>query len=285
MTFDCGTERSVVYFLEPLLILAPFSKLAFRVTLDGLTSDKFDQSIDGVKNANCRILKWFGVEEGFDFKILRRGAPPLGGGRVFFTCPVLQSLRPINMTEVGKIKRIRGIASTTRISPQVANRLIEAARGQLNQYTPDVYIYSDVSRGEEAGLSPGYSLFLQAESTGGAIFSVDSIGTAEVPAEDIALSLTRSLLTQIKRSGMVDQAHQWMMLMLMALSPEDLSKVAIGPLAPAANVLLADLKTFLGVSFKIQEVSSKKSSSRNKTVLNVVSCIGSGYYNLNRRTQ
>lgn len=275
-----------MYFLEPLLLLAPFSKLAFRITLDGVTADRLDQTIDGLKNANCRILKWFGVEEGFDFKILRRGSSPLGGGRVFFTCPVLQSIRAVNMTEVGKIKRIRGIASTTRVSPQVANRLIEASRGHLNQYIADVYIYSDVFKGEEAGRSPGYSLFLQAESTEGAIFSVDSVGTLETPVESMVRVLTRGLLTQIKRSGIVDQAHQWMVLMLMALSPEDLSKVILGPLAPGTSILLSDLKTFLGVSFRIKDAASHGSASAHaKGTMHLVSCIGSGYVNINRRTQ
>jgi RNA 3'-terminal phosphate cyclase-like protein len=42
---DCGTERSISYFLEPLLVLAPFSKKPFVLTLEGITTDHIDPSV------------------------------------------------------------------------------------------------------------------------------------------------------------------------------------------------------------------------------------------------
>ena len=44
------------------------------------------------------------------FKIVKRGAAPNGGGEVIFSCPVRRTLRPLQFTEPGKIKRIRGLA-------------------------------------------------------------------------------------------------------------------------------------------------------------------------------
>jgi RNA 3'-terminal phosphate cyclase-like protein len=38
-----------------------------------------------------------------------------------------------------------------RVSPQFSNRMIEAARSVLNRYIPDIYLYSDVYKGEESG--------------------------------------------------------------------------------------------------------------------------------------
>lgn len=43
-------------------------------------------------------------------QVNRRGAAPEGGGEVVFTCPCRQKLRPVQLTEQGKVKRIRGIA-------------------------------------------------------------------------------------------------------------------------------------------------------------------------------
>ena len=37
------------------------------------------------------------------------------------------------------------------MSPQFSNRMIEAARSVLNRYIPDIYLYSDVYKGEESG--------------------------------------------------------------------------------------------------------------------------------------
>lgn len=40
---------------------------------------------------------------------------------------------------------------STRVSPQFANRMVEAARLVLNRYIPDIYLYTDVYKGEESG--------------------------------------------------------------------------------------------------------------------------------------
>ena len=44
------------------------------------------------------------------FQIVKRGAPPEGGGEVVFSCPVRRNLRPLQSTDPGKVKRIRGLA-------------------------------------------------------------------------------------------------------------------------------------------------------------------------------
>ena len=40
---------------------------------------------------------------------VKRGAPPEGGGEVVFSCPVLRNSRPLQFTDPGNIKRIRGL--------------------------------------------------------------------------------------------------------------------------------------------------------------------------------
>lgn len=43
-------------------------------------------------------------------QVVKRGMAPGGGGEVVFTCPVRRTIRPVQLTEPGKIKRIRGVA-------------------------------------------------------------------------------------------------------------------------------------------------------------------------------
>ncbi len=38
-----------------------------------------------------------------------------------------------------------------RVNPSMANRMVDSARSILNKYLPDVYIYTDVVKGTEAG--------------------------------------------------------------------------------------------------------------------------------------
>lgn len=92
-------------------------------------------------------LRHFGVEDGLSFKIAKRGAPPQGGGQVEFTCPIVKALKPIQLTADSKVKRIRGIAYTARVSPQFANRMVDTSKGTLTKFSGDVYIYTDHYKG------------------------------------------------------------------------------------------------------------------------------------------
>ena len=84
-------------------------------------------------------------------QIVARGAPPQGGGEVLFRCANVKQLTPIDWLDQGKVKRIRGIVYSTRMSPQTANRVVDSARGLLNHFIPDVYIYTDHYKGAESG--------------------------------------------------------------------------------------------------------------------------------------
>ena len=64
---------------------------------------------------------------------------------------MVRSLKAATAVDEGQIKRIRGIAYATRVSPQTANRMVEAARGVLNTFIPDIFIYTDHYKGNESG--------------------------------------------------------------------------------------------------------------------------------------
>ena len=125
------------------------------------------------------------VDDGLELKIQRRGSAPGGGGQVLFRCPIRRSLRAQQFLDQGKIKRIRGIAWATRVSPAVANRMIEAAKGVLLKFIPDIYIYADHFTGAKSGKSPGFGLTLTAETTTGVFLN------AEVSSKPVGLEANR----------------------------------------------------------------------------------------------
>ena len=81
-----------------------------------------DKKVDAIRTGTLPHLRLFGIEEGLDLKvrsfpvhrtdsqIVKRGSPPLGGGEVVYTCPVVKGLKTLNFTDPGQIKRIRGVA-------------------------------------------------------------------------------------------------------------------------------------------------------------------------------
>jgi len=276
LTHECPPSRSISYFLEALILLAPFCKIPINLTLTGVTNDNQDLSVDILRTMTLPLLKNFGLEADPILKVKKRGAPPLGGGEVSFSCPIVSQLKPINLIDEGKIKKIRGLAYTTKCSPQFANRMIEIARGVFNDYIPDVHIYSDHYKGKNSGLSGGFGLSLVAETTTKIYLSSDFTATQDSLPEDIAKEGALALLHEISQGGCIDSSHQSFILLLMLLCPEDVSKVKLGQLTPYTMENLRLYKQIFGVSFNI--------SSDPKTNGLFLSCMGIGYKNYSRKS-
>ena len=284
ITHDCNAARSISYYLEVLLPLAPFCKRPIQAILNGITNDQIDPDIDSIKVSCLPTLKRFiGDVEGtkLDIKVGARGFKPLNGGQVTFTCPVVRQLQPVQLTDAGKIKRIRGVAVASRVSPQMANRLIDTSKGMLLRFIPDVYIYSDHSKGKTSGLSPGFSLSLSAETTEGCFYTGTSVsnskGSGEGPSipEDLAKDATHILFEEIHRGGCIDSISQSLTLVLMAFNQKDVSSVKFGLLTSYTTQFMKNLKEFCGLTFRLEPL-------QNDEV--VATCSGIGYKNLSRPT-
>ncbi|KAJ3345523.1 hypothetical protein HDU83_004030 [Entophlyctis luteolus] len=350
ISHDCPNSRAIGYFLEPILALAPFCKSPLALTLNGITNDNIDVCVDTLRTVSLPLLRKFLPENTttpLELKITKRGAPPLGGGQIVFECPCVKSLRAATLLmDPGLgVRRIRGIAYATRISPQMANRVVDAARGLLSRYIPDVYLYTDVYKGAESGKSPGYGVSLVAETTTSCLYSAECAyqvrkksvndivnGSDEVPEfsldeeassvakegssvvsqaavqdtssatqegllnhlendycfptpEDLGIRAARLLLTEIRSGGCVDTSTQWLAILLLALSPEDVGKVRVGALSSYSVQVLRDVRDFLGVVFKIGEEKSHSDENELSVSLRggvVLTCVGSGYVNVNK---
>lgn len=173
LTFPLATtDKLPLLAIQGIIPLAVFAKESLSVVFAGVTNNSIDLSVDIIRNVTLPFLKNFGVGEA-TLTIKKRGAAPLGGGSVEFACPIVRQLVPINITDMGLTKRVRGVVFCTRISPTVITRVVDSARAVLNNLLPDVYIHADHYKGAEGGKSPGYSLSLVAESTSGVLLSVE----------------------------------------------------------------------------------------------------------------
>ena len=143
---DCGNSRGIGYFIEGILPLLPFCKNKLLAEFTGVTNEDLDLSVDRLKYSTLEIFRYFGLEEGmFDLQIMSRGARPGGGGKVRLRFVPVRHLTPIQLTDFGMVKKVRGYAYATKVSPQFCNRMITSARALLNEFIPDVrcgfYIY------------------------------------------------------------------------------------------------------------------------------------------------
>lgn len=284
---DCSVQRGIGYYLEGIMILAPFCKKAVDIKLKGITNNTIDPSVDRLKACAVPILKRFlSGDNEVIFTINKRGAAPLGGGEIKFKCPPSRNLRSIQLQNSGMVKRIRGTACSIRVSPAIANRIVESAKGVLLKFLPDVYIHTDHCKGASSGKSPGFGVTLSAETTTDVIFGGEAFSplmtAASLPCvpEDIGKEAAMKLVDEIYRNGCVDSAFQAMTAMFMALGRKDISKVVTGPLSPAMIQFLRDLRDFFGIVFKIEPLKEEDEILEQV----VLTCIGVGYTNISKRT-
>ena len=118
--------------------MAPFCKDPLHLALTGVTNHHLDPSPDMIKSSCLPVLKRFLLDDtGLELSVKKRGSPPGGGGLVVFKCPVKKSLRPVQVQDQGKIKRIRGVAWAVRVSPSVVNRMVEVSFIEKKKFRDD----------------------------------------------------------------------------------------------------------------------------------------------------
>lgn len=286
---ECSCQRSLGYYLEGVVPMAPFCKKMLTLTLKGVTNDKRDISVDSIKFVTLALMKRFGVlGEGLDLKINKRGARPDGGGEVVFSCPATRKLKPINLIQPGKFKRIRGTAYCMKVAPSMANRIVDASKKVLTQVLSDVFIYTDHAKGPSAGNSPGFGLSLMVESMSGTMLSVDSCSHARneenaVTAEDLGTACAYKLLQEIYRGGCVDATHQSLALLYMALGQMDVSKILIGPLTTYTIEFLRHMKEFFNITYKMElERREDDGLQVGGDERYILTCVGIGYANFTK---
>jgi len=295
LDFDCGAARGLGYFLQPLLLLAPFCKSALTATLTGCTDDVLvkaapglvrgaDGSVDAWRLSVLPILRGFLGARGalLSVEIQQRGCAPAGGGQVQVQCPAVSTLTPLALKAPGKVFRIRGVAWTCgRLNAQVLRGLVSGAKSVLTGVLSDTYITADQQPRLPAGSdSYGFGISLTAETKGGVVYCAEAgnaLAGAAVPAEVGRLAACR-LLEQVARGGCCDVLAQPLCLTLMALCQRHVSEAAFGALTDHSVHTLRLIDQVLGVRFQLS--NTKGDGSGGGGVL--AACMGSGLMNLDK---
>ena len=157
------------------------------------------------------------------------------------------------------------------MDPKSAGRVAAGAREALGGLAS-----VQMQTARASGASPGWGLTLVAQSMSGSITAVEAASAREggVAAEAVGQLAARKLLVSLARGGCVDAASLPVALILVACASEDVSKLRVAEALLTARpivLLLRDIRTFLGVRFRLER-------SENKTV--IVSAYGSGLKNI-----
>ncbi|EOD48741.1 putative rna-3 -phosphate cyclase family protein [Neofusicoccum parvum UCRNP2] len=295
--------RGVSYFLIPLCMLAPFSKAKINVSFAGpgvITSATAagDVSVDTVRTAVLPLYASFGIQADIELRVLKRSNPGPGGrgggGEVQLVFGHQVRLpKTIHLLNPGRVKKIRGVAYTTGTAGANNARMIEKARGVLNPFVSDTYIFSDVSSApvvpwptkenpaNKRKIGVGFGLSLVAESSTGALYSADVASPPQggVPAEDIGLRCAYQLLDSIAKGGCVSNIAAPTMLSLMAMGSEDVGRLQMGRDVVGSEDIIQlsrDLRAFGGSGWGLRDAGNEEGDI-------VVSIVGRGVGNVGRK--
>ena len=254
---DCSkSDRGIGWFIDGVLPLVPFGNKAVALTLLGVTAGGPTwRSVDALKHGP---ITWLRDALGLDITldVVRRQANTKvveqQTGKVLLRCAPRRSLPAVDLTDVGLVKNIRGVAYCTRVAPAMANRVVDAAREVLNPYLADVRITTDAASKRDSAPGPGFGLALVATTTTDRKIAVDLDSSVAKEPEDLATRCSRALLADVARNGAVDSLSQALLLTFMVLTDEDASIACLpDPLTPAAVDRLRLLKTFFGIEFQL----------------------------------
>lgn len=294
--------RGVSWYLIPLCMIAGFAKAQVNVLFTGpgvITSstELGDVSVDTVRTAILPLYKFFGMENNIELRILKRSCPGAtgtgGGGEVQLVFGHQVRLpKTLHLMHAGRVKRVRGVAYATGVSGSNNARMIEAARGVLNQLVPDTYIFSDVSSAplisapnrnnasakEKIGI--GFGLSLVAETSSGVLYSADltSPPTGGEAPEEIGKFCAYKLMESIEQGGCCPQLAMSTMTTLMSMGSEDVGRITLSKdvlgTEDAINIA-RDLQAFGMSSWGFRDSKEEHSV--------VLSIVGKGVGNVGRK--
>ncbi|KAF2253491.1 18S rRNA biogenesis protein [Trematosphaeria pertusa] len=300
---ECS-RRGVSWWLVPLCLLAPFSKGNVNVVLHGegcVTSSTptGDVSVDTVRTAILPLYKNFGIDRNIELRVLKRSCCPApgkgAGGEVQLVFGHQVRLpKTLHLLNPGRVKRIRGVAYAVGVSGSNNARMIETARGILNKFVPDTYIFSDVSptplipsssKSDPSGKSKGavgFGLSLVAESSTNCLYSADVASPPQggTTPEDAGKQCAYQLLEKISQGGCVEVTAVSTMLLLMAMGTEDVGRVVLGREVLGTEEAIQLGRDFKEFGFAGWGLRDKGEDAEGEVVVSVV---GRGVGNVGRK--
>jgi RNA 3'-terminal phosphate cyclase-like protein len=113
----------------------------------------------------------------------------------------VKQLKSLDLTDEGRVKRVRGLAYTAHGSAANANRIVTAARAVFHNLLPDVYVYTDHYSKRNAGPSPGCGVSLVAQTTSGCALAAQATAPPNTPPdfESIGIAAANLLCEEIAR--------------------------------------------------------------------------------------
>jgi RNA 3'-phosphate cyclase len=242
--FDIGTAGATTLVLQTIFLPLALSGAKSTVTITGGTHVRWSPSYHYLELHWLPFMRQIGCQ--IDLKMELAGYYPQGGGRVSATINPCEKISPLELTDRGKLKHIRGISAISNLPRHIARR----QREQVLRRIGDRYYLSDIRLVELASRFKGTMLLFLAEfeHSQACYFSLGELGK---PAERVADEAIEELEEFLSTDGAIDQylADQLLLPLTFASGPSRLrtSKITRHLLTNAQV-----LRSFLPVQIDIE---------------------------------
>jgi RNA 3'-phosphate cyclase len=197
--FDIGTAGSVTLVLQAVLPVACSASGPVRLRLVGGTDVRWSPPIDYFARVFLPLLRRLGAH--IDVEVRRRGYYPRGGGLVEAVVEPTRAWSPIDGSEPGPVRRVRGIAHVSNLPDDIPKRMAHAALRRLHGIG-DVKFEERTYRGDEA-IGQGGALVAWAE-TESTLLGSDSLAERGKASDRIGEQVAAALRADLDSGAFLD---------------------------------------------------------------------------------
>jgi RNA 3'-terminal phosphate cyclase (ATP) len=245
--WDIGTAGSATMLAFTLIPLALYGRGPLRFILRGGLFQDLAPSALHMAEILVPLLKRMGAE--IRLEIQRPGYVPKGQGELFLQVnPLSQSLKPLGLTQPGRVKEIWGVSLASHLRKEgVAQRMAARCRELLEKRGLPLKI--EILEDEKA-IQKGAALFLMARTEPETFIGADRAGRPGRRSEAIAEFVVRSLLEDLN-SGATTDRHLADQLILFAALAQGTTEYLIPALSDHIPSNLFLVERILGAKWEM----------------------------------
>ena len=245
--WDIGTAGSTTMMAQTLLPLACFARKPSKFRLEGGLFQDFAPSAYHMKFVLLPLLKRMGVHVELD--IIRPGYVPRGGGVIEVRVEPAGKLKPLNLTEQGKIYNIKGIALSSHLrEKRVSQRMAAECQRALSSYGYKAEI-EEIE--DESSYQEGAALAIYAETGQGNRMGSDRAGRPGRSSESIGRYVAERFREDIKTGAAVDRYIADQLIIYAGLA-DGVTRYSVPHITEHVETNLWLIEEFLGAKTKIE---------------------------------
>jgi len=252
-----GSAGSVGLVFQTLLLPLAFAAGESHLVIKGGTHVAWSPPFHYLESVYLPTLRWMGIEA--EVRIERWGWYPIGGGEVKAVVKGLggkseglSPLTPLDLTERGRLKRLRGISASSNLPSHIVQRQRRHAEELLRRwgFDPQIEVMDAPSPGK------GTCVFLIAEYEN-VVAGFSSLGARGKRAEAVAEEACREFV-EYHRSGACLDKHLADQLILPLALAEGRSAFTTSEITQHLLTNIWVVEQFMDVRFKVEGGEGKK---------------------------